>query len=492
MKLKNLIWRFMFVSVFLISAQYIFAQTENTEEDPFAALHVTFPGEVIRMTEPNNIWEPEAQLVKTETHRYPFNYSEAPRSMTYSIYSDGTQKCQLENGDFVYFKADSVMNEYTGEKEPNLNYRLPDNPNAYTVWPGVYFPQKRGILARRRYKTIEWVYYRMNDNEPVKVKRVSNHYILTKDLTNSIGVGGFLSGNELVDGSFNGTTLKTKHDGRTYNFDPELSAFVNEDSPFCFASSSELKWDATSSDLQLFPNRQLVTFRDKKTILAVAPSDSIMNLEDKSTYAIAHYANGDYVKYSLMKGKEWQPFEASLKRGDGKIGRYIKNKGGRLMDAIEFTTGPCKGFFMVNHLGNILTESPINWHGDVYDAGFNYITHINEEGLTTEQRAEGKAKIEARIYQSYCQKYGKQYVDALKEHKILPGMPEALVKDVLHYRSLSKSAIGERCAVFLSSPYFSTIENKFTDQEPTSLTIITSEYFVTFANGKVASVTFIK
>ena len=169
----------MFVSVFLISAQYIFAQTENTEEDPFAALHVTFPGEVIRMTEPNNIWEPEAQLVKTETHRYPFNYSEAPRSMTYSIYSDGTQKCQLENGDFVYFKADSVMNEYTGEKEPNLNYRLPDNPNAYTVWPGVYFPQKRGILARRRYKTIEWVYYRMNDNEPVKVKRVSNHYILT-------------------------------------------------------------------------------------------------------------------------------------------------------------------------------------------------------------------------------------------------------------------------------------------------------------------------
>lgn len=490
MELKNLIWRFMLVSVCLVSAQYAIAQTENTEEDPFEALHVIFPGELIYTTEPNNIWEPEAKLVKTENRKYPFNYSEAPRSMTYSIYSDGTQKCQLENGDFVYFRSDSVINQYTGEREPNLNYRLPAAIDAYTVWPRVYFPKKRGILARRRYKTIEWLYYRMNDNEPVKIKRISNHYILTKDLDGNIDVRGFLSGNGLVDYSlsFDGTTLKTKYDGRIYTFDSQLKVFISEETPFCFMPW-QVDWDATSSDTQPLPDRQLVTFRGEKVILAVAPSDSITNLEDKNTYAIAHYANGDYVKYSLMEGKEWQPFEASLKRGEGKIGRFLIHSG-IATPVVEFTVGPYKGYFMEARC--LLTKSPIESFGKVFDSGFNDITYIDESGLTTEQRNEGKAKIEARIYQSYCQKYGKQYVDALKEHKIIPGMPEALVKDVLHYRSLSKSVAGERCAVFLSSPYFSTIENKFTDQEPTTLTVITSEYYVTFANGKVTSVTFIK
>lgn len=490
MELKNLIWRFMLVSVCLVSAQYTIAQTENTGEDPFEALHVTFPGELIYTTEPNNIWEPEAKLVKTEYRKALQTMVDSPRSITYFIYADGTQKCKRENGDFFYIKPASILNEFTGEQEPNLNYRLPSTNSEVTGYPSVYFPNKRGILARKTRNNIEWRFFRITDDGPLIVKRIAKHHILKKEIE-GISAVRLLAG-EYIPFDLDKTSLTTKDDQLTYEYDSKTKVFVCPDTPFGFGASYQLDWSDRDAGELPPRNRQAVTFRDKTIYLAVAPSDSITNLEDKNTYVIAHYANGDYVKYSLMQGKEWQPFEASLKRGDGKIGRYIKNKGGRLMDAIEFTTGPCKGFFMVNHMGNILTESPINWHGDVYDAGFNYITYINEEGLTTEQRNEGKAKIEARIYQSYCQKYGKQYVDALKEHKIIPGMPEALVKDVLHYRSLSKSVAGERCAVFLSSPYFSTIENKFTDQEPTTLTVITSEYLVTFANGKVASVTFIK
>lgn len=497
MIIRNLIWRCFSVLLVLSATPFAIAQSIADLEDPvveynpFATPTLSSEAKILT-TEPNNIWTPEAPLIKTETRAVPLEDQgpSFPRNITYRIYSDGTQKIELENGDFLYFKVDSVMNQYSGEKEPNLNYRLTDKEECWKR-TDTYFPHKRGILARRRYKNMLWTYYRISDNGPLMVKEAASHYTYTKEeYRKTIKVYYLLRGDVFGYEYENpGGSLKLKADGRTYEYDPKTGLYLSPDTPFGF----ELKdyfflSGANFQDKKIIPNRQLVPFRGEMIACEVAPIDSITYLEDKTNYAIAHYANGDYVKYSLMKGKEWKPFEASLKRGNGLIGRFI-TEGNAIRGVVEFTSGPCKGYYML--AGRILTQYPIECEGTVFDSSFNTITYINKDGLTREQEAEGRAKIESRVYQTYCQKYGKQYVDALKNKKIIPGMPEALVKDVLYYSSWSSSSVGESCTVYVSSPHFSPIENKYTDYDPSAYTIFTSKYIVTFVNGKVSSVTFV-
>lgn len=76
MIIRNLIWRCFSVLLVISVTPFTVAQTiadledPEVEYNPFAA--PTRPSEAkILTTEPNNIWEPEATLLKTETRALP-------------------------------------------------------------------------------------------------------------------------------------------------------------------------------------------------------------------------------------------------------------------------------------------------------------------------------------------------------------------------------------------------------------------------------------
>ena len=193
-------------------------------------------------------------------------------------------------------------------------------------------------------------------------------------------------------------------------------------------------------------------------IIRCSPNDTITTFKCSDNIVEIGYSNGDYLKYSFLKGVA---YDCRLHRPDGIFS--IKIEDNKPIARFEYISGEYKGFTYIQEDENKIKEdyslfrllSTMNKliypeYGSVfydskskrrleYRSGSLYDTETKTYAYMGERmKQELKEKEEAKQrkekeYQTLYQKYGKKYVDAIRNNnKILVGTPEGLIVNHLN------------------------------------------------------------
>ena len=196
------------------------------------------------------------------------------------------------------------------------------------------------------------------------------------------------------------------------------------------------------------------------------PPDTIKTLNCTDKVLEIRFNNGDYIKYSFLKESV---FDCQRHCSDGVVS--IKLEENKLVGSHEYTSGEYKGYTYINENANYGLSSLIKAHVDYYiESGAVFLDSKTKKRLKYERGSlldpetqtyayiskkmkreieEKEAQEEAqrkivqqkqKEIQTLYQKYGKKYVDAIRNNnKILIGTPEGLIVNHLNSSLIRES-----------------------------------------------------
>ncbi len=545
MKLKNHITFILFCFLMASSAFNMGAQSEKPDslslEDMYKDLTVT-RGPVPRAPKDMAKWfgdDPTAGMPSLHATDFYIknvgNQIDAPIDVY--IFEDGSQFYSIGYKYFFYIFPDSINNAYTGEKYPDYDFRLLKDDKEKRI-PALYLPASRKLFAvnkqdDRTYKLENW-----DTPSSSTLGFAKNSYL--SETTDKYQMGGVISNGYPYynyrpyydDWMYKPYNIIAPRDliynGHRYTHKTIATADKEaHHRKFWWGSEFEYPYDcwvSADDDIRYhyfgygyhgkIKNAwQKVVTGNNVSEVPIGPNEYITNIENLGKYCVAHFNNGGYVKYSLNDGLKWNEFEGELPRGENLVAKVIIGGYRNLpTEVLEFTSGIHKGHFIVSKIFSEDKDETFDvmaHPATIYDADFKSVDYIGAEKMFNieyekkreqeiaqekEQKRQKQARdksISDKVYNDYCVRYGKKYVDALLNEKIIVGMPEALVKGALHCSRSSSSTYSQSYYVYITSPHISTTKKCITDQEPTG-TMFTLSYYVKFVKGKVASVSFIK
>ena len=112
----------------------------------------------------------------------------------------------------------------------------------------------------------------------------------------------------------------------------------------------------------------------------------------------------------------------------------------------------------------------------------DYVAKIQQENAAQSQAYAAKKQ---EIYNKYCQKYGKKYVDAALDSKILLGTPLTFLKDVFDLSLDSESNYAERYTVIVHKPVYSIENGTLSSRGIPHIKLVARKVYVTVQNGVV-------
>ena len=85
-----------------------------------------------------------------------------------------------------------------------------------------------------------------------------------------------------------------------------------------------------------------------------------------------------------------------------------------------------------------------------YSVGTKVAVYKNGVLMTNAQEEAAEAAKQRANYNALCKKYGKKYVDAGSDGRIIIGMPEGLVKEFFYYKLTYQSAQSKKYRIYTS------------------------------------------
>lgn len=433
MKIRKLVS--LIIGVFTVCVS---ALAESPQEDnPFAALTIVVNTGIENNSQYKPQPMPEVYQETTLTISDNRFIYQTTRKAEVTIYKDGMQKYKFPEGTFFYVKPKGKMNSYSGEEEIDYNYRMPSETKL-DGWPVTYFPEIVGTLAYMKNDGSTSEIYRKRNGE-IYQKYVTPQYTLIIKIPNSSTISGIpycftasTTSHAPLGPLENSVMIKDGIKYPYYKYEDNTHKWKRNDNPYIH-SLNEL-----FNEPKLYPMNQHVESNGIIHDFVVAPGDSIIGIDNKGNYIVVNYADGSYEKYSMMKGKEWTPFEANIKRDNNIVGCYL-DYNGRPTSVIKFTDGPYKDHYVfgVNFHETRTIKFDPNITYKIVDAAWNTVAEIIDGKTTEEHRLIRVAEEEIKRLESA--KYGSKYVYGALQKDIYIGAPEAMVVAYFDHKVRSKA-----------------------------------------------------
>ncbi|MDE6321322.1 MAG: hypothetical protein K2L93_03400, partial [Muribaculaceae bacterium] len=170
---------------------------------------------------------------------------------------------------------------------------------------------------------------------------------------------------------------------------------------------------------------------------------------------------------------------APIKRGS-KMEKSLKND--NIMAVFSLNPDDLKDR-IINSMGIVKNpDGSIEFKGNEWMRGGDHLARAEAQ-----KQAERK-KAEEPIYNAYCTKYGKRYVDAVLNGKMVIGMPLSLIKEVLDCHKTNDYGAAQWYNVVIEKPHYDFDNKKLAPDEIHS--VFSSRASILIRNGRVAAINY--